>query len=90
MSVQITVLYDKMGRRDTEIRKLLILNEEYKEYKIKLEEYRQHVLIQITELNADYTKQIEVLNAKILTISKEYETLKLVHDKCSETIYSLE
>ena len=73
MSVQITVLYDKMGRRDAEIRKLLILNEEYKEYKLKLEEYKQQVLIQITEINADYTRQIEVLNVKILTMSKEYD-----------------
>jgi hypothetical protein len=73
MSVQITVLYDKIGRRDAEIRKLLILNEEYKEYKLKLEEYKQQVLIQITEINADYTRQIEVLNVKILTMSKEYD-----------------
>ena len=73
MSVQITVLYDKIGRRDAEIRKLLTLNEEYKEYKLKLEEYKQQVLIQITEINADYTRQIEVLNVKILTMSKEYD-----------------
>ena len=45
MTVQITVCYDKIGRRDAEIRKLLILIEEYKEYKIKFEEYQKKVLI---------------------------------------------
>lgn len=90
LTVQITVCYEKIGKRDTEIRKLLILCDELKEWKEKYEIYQKQVVIEIKELRVQYEKTISDLKVKLEQVTSDYERLKKLHDKCPDTIYRLE
>lgn len=90
LTIQITVCYEKIGHRDSEIRKLLIAIEEYKEWKVKYEVYQKQVVIQIARIKADYEQVIVDLNSKLEKLQRDYDKLEAIHNKCGETVYRLE
>lgn len=96
LELQITVCYDKLGRKDQEIRKLIIQIEELREWEVKLKQYKEEVSITIKTIHAEYavkindlTAEIERLKAELAKINTKYTKLEVEHAKCADIIASL-
>lgn len=96
LELQITVCYEKLGRKDQEIRKSLIQIEELREWELKYHKLREEMVIQIKQIHSEYSVKINDLTAEIERLKKElaksverFKKLEIEHAKCADIIASL-
>ena len=90
LSQQVSVLFEKLARKDAEIRRLIILLEEWKEWKLKYEQLRVEMQQTIKRLRDDYEVRLTEVSEKLKRVTSEYERLVKEHSQCGEVILKLE
>lgn len=74
LRIEIQLLLERLARKDSEIRKLIIQLEEWKEWRIKYEELYKKYTLDIQILRKEYETKISALQVQIKELRKEYET----------------
>lgn len=82
LRIEIQLLLERLARKDSEIRKLIIQLEEWKEWRIKYEELYKKYTLDIQILRKEYETKISVLQVELKDLKKEYERLKKEHSLC--------
>ena len=83
LKLEITLCFERLGRKDADIRKLIIQLEELKEWQLKFEEIKRTTALEIARIRSEWERRLSVLQI-------EYERLKKEHSVCPSRINALD